>query len=145
MENKTSSVIKNTYVIHHNRMSKMDKLALFVTERIGTMGFFFILLIWTLIWLVWNLLVPNHLRFDPYPAYVILLLVSNLIQLLLLPLLLISQNLQNRHAEIRAEHEYQTNLKVEQEIEHISDQLKKQQETLTQVLQKVAKLEAKSK
>jgi uncharacterized membrane protein len=43
--------------------------------------------------------------FDPYP-FAFLLFLGNIIQLLLMPLLLVGQNLQGRHAEARAEEEY---------------------------------------
>jgi len=77
------------------------------------------------------------LRFDPYPAFVLWLFISNMIQLLLLPLLMIGQNLQSRHAELRAESEYEVNLKAEREIEAILLHLEAQNEQLRELNKKL--------
>lgn len=115
----------------------MDKLALLVTDRIGTMGFFFIIFAWTLIWLGWNIFAPKKLRFDPYPAFVFWLFISNLIQLHLMPLLLIGQNLQGKHAELWAEHDFETDRKAEQEIETILNHLSNQEKLLQEIREKL--------
>ena len=131
--------IKNVNKIHRARLSKMDKLALLVTERIGTMGFFFIIFTWTVIWLGWNVLAPKTLRFDPYPAFVFWLFISNLIQLHLMPLLLIGQNVQGKHAELRSEHDFETDKKAEKEIEAILTRLDNQERLLEEILEKIKK------
>jgi uncharacterized membrane protein len=122
-------------------MSKMDKLALLITQRIGTMGFFFIILTWTIIWLGWNVLAPKNLKFDPFPAFVLWLFISNLIQLHLMPLLLIGQNVQGKHAELRSEHDFETDKKAEKEIEAILLHLEHQQNLILEILKKIEKLE----
>jgi len=135
--------IKNVNTIHRSRLSKMDKLALFITNRIGTMGFFFIIFTWTVIWLGWNVLAPKNLKFDPYPAFVLWLFISNLIQLHLMPLLLIGQNLQGKHAELRSEHDFETDKKAEREIETILNHLENQQDLILKILKKIEELEVK--
>ncbi len=129
--------IINVNVIHKGRLSKMDKLALFVTEKIGTMGFFFIIFTWTILWLGWNIFAPKDLKFDPYPAFVLWLFISNLIQLHLMPLLLIGQNVQGKHAELRSEHDFETDKKAEKEIETITEYLKNQENLLQEILKKL--------
>ncbi len=136
----TFSPIKNTNVIHRNRLSLMDKLALFVTEKIGTMGFFFIIFVWTLVWLSWNVLAPVDLRFDPFPAFVLWLFISNLIQIHLMPLIMVGQNIQGKHAELRAEHDFETDQKAEKEIETILLHLENQQKLILKILEKIEKL-----
>jgi len=135
--------IKNVNVIHRSRLSKLDKLAIFVTEKIGTMGFFFIIFTWTVIWLGWNIIAPKNLRFDPYPAFVLWLFISNLIQLHLMPLLMIGQNIQGKHAELRAEHDFETDKKSEKEIETILSHLENQQNLILEILKRIEKLEEK--
>jgi len=135
--------IKNVNVVHRSKMSKMDKLALFITERIGTMGFFFIIFAWTILWLGWNILAPKGIKFDPGPAFVLWLFISNLIQLHLMPLLLIGQNLQSKHAELRSEHDFETDKKAEKEIEAILLHLENQQGLILKILEKIEKLEEK--
>ncbi len=66
---------------------------------------------------------PKHLRFDPFPGFVLWLFISNMIQLLLMPLLLIGQNLLGQGSEKRAKHDYDINRKAEKEIKEMKVQL----------------------
>ena len=134
----------NVNTEHKNRLSSMDKLALFVTNRIGTMGFFVIIFSWTVLWLMWNIFAPISLRFDPYPSFVLWLFISNLIQLHLLPLIMIGQNIQGRHAEIRAEYDYQTNKKAEKEVETIINTLTEMNKKIDIISERLSKLEIRS-
>ena len=59
---------------------------------------------------------PKEFRFNPYPAFVLWLFISNMIQIFLMPLIMVGQNLQGKHSEIRAENDYEINLKAEKEI-----------------------------
>ncbi len=136
--------VKNTNMIHRKRLPPLDKLALFVTNKIGTMGFFFILFIWTFIWLLWNMFAPANLRFDPFPEFVLWLFISNLIQIHLMPLIMVGQNIQGKHAELRAEHDFETDQKAEKEIETILLHLENQQQLMLKILDKIEKLEKKS-
>ncbi len=115
--------IVNANQVHRDRLSRMERFALWLTERVGTIGFFLIILSWTVIWLAWNTVGPKALRFDPYPAFVLWLFISNMIQIFLMPLIMVGQNLQGKHAEIRAENDYQVNLKAEEEIRDIQQKL----------------------
>lgn len=142
---KENYPIKNVNKIHRARLSSLDKLAIFVTERIGTMGFFFIIFGWTVIWLGFNILAPKNLRFDPYPAFVLWLFISNLIQIHLMPLIMIGQNIQGKHAELRSEHDFETDKKAEAEIETILLHLENQQKLILEILKKIEKLEEKKK
>jgi len=130
---------ENVNVKHCESLTKMEKFALWITERIGTMGFFFIVFFWTLIWLGWNVFVPNNFKFDPYPAFVLWLFISNMIQLFFLPLIMVGQNLQGRHAEFRAENDFETNLKAEKEIESILKKLESQDEKILKILRLLEK------
>jgi uncharacterized membrane protein len=101
------------------KLSLLDKFAVWITDQVGSMGFFFIILLWTVGWLSWNMWGPVESRFDPYPAFVLWLFISNMIQLLLMPLLMIGQNLQGKHAEARAEADFEVNIKAEERIEKV--------------------------
>ena len=140
-EIKEQFPIKNVNVIHKSRLSMLDKLAIFVTEKIGTMGFFFIIFAWTVVWLGWNIIAPQSLRFDPYPAFVLWLFISNLIQIHLMPLIMIGQNIQGKHAELRAEHDFETDKKAEKEIEVILGHLENQQNLMLEILKRIENLE----
>src|ERR1700722_15430318 len=132
---------KNVNVIHKKKLSSLEKLGLFVTNHVGTMGFFFIILAWTVLWLGWNILAPHRFRFDPYPAFVLWLFISNLIQIHLMPLIMVGQNIQSQHAELRSEHDYQTDKKAEKAIEVILLHLETQHKLLEELIDRVEKLE----
>ena len=102
-----------------DNLSTLDRLACWITDRVGTMGFFLIVLIWTVLWLAWNFLVPRALQFDPPMAFAFWLFISNLIQLLLMPLIMVGQNIPGRHSELRADNDLDVNVKAEAEIEVI--------------------------
>ncbi len=119
---------------HNERLSRLDWIALAITERVGTMGFFSIVFSWTLLWLGWNFLAPKPLQFDPPMAFVFWLFISNMIQLFLMPLLMVGQNLQGRHAELRAQSDYEINVRAEREIDAILQHLEYQNALLHKLL-----------
>jgi len=133
----------NPNEVHKRGLSVLEKLGLTVTNHVGTMGFFFIVFSWTILWLGWNIFSPKALRFDPYPAFVLWLFISNLIQLHLMPLLMVGQNIQSKHSDLRTEHDYQTNKKAEKEIETILLHLENQQKMLTELQKRIEGLEGK--
>lgn len=135
--------LQNVNTIHRNSLSSVEKLALFITQRVGTMGFFFLILGWTVLWLGWNILAPREVRFDPYPAFVLWLFISNLIQIHLMPLIMVGQNIQGKHAELRADHDYETDKKAEKEIETILLHLENQQSLMLDILKRLEKIEEK--
>ncbi len=120
-------------------MTGLDKFALRITEKVGSAGFFIIILVWTILWLGWNTLAPSGFRFDPFPGFVLWLFISNMIQIFLMPLIMIGQNLQSQHAEIRAESDYEINTKAELEIETILMHLENQNQLMLQILEKLDK------
>ncbi|MBP7556861.1 MAG: DUF1003 domain-containing protein [Chitinophagaceae bacterium] len=137
--------IYNANVRHKSRLSSLDKLALWITNHVGSMKFFFLIFIWTIIWLGWNTLAPAAWRFDPFPAFVLWLFISNMIQIFLMPLIMVGQNLQSKHAEVRAEEDFSVNKKAETEVETILKHLENQNEMILQILQKIEQLEKGSK
>ena len=54
---------------------------------------------------------------------------------------MIGQNIQGQHAELRSEHDFETDSKAEKEIETILAHLENQQKIMLQVLKKIEKLE----
>jgi uncharacterized membrane protein len=69
-------------------------------------------------------------------GFVFWLFISNLVQILLMPLIMVGQNIQGRHAEARAEHDLEVNVKAEQEVEVILHHLERQNEMLVAMLTK---------
>jgi uncharacterized membrane protein len=134
-----SKPVRNVNIESKENLSSLDNLALWITQHVGTMGFFFIIFVWTVCWLGWNSLAPAQVRFDPFPAFVLWLFISNMIQIFLMPLIMIGQNLQNNHAEIRAEADFEVNTKAELEIETILMHLENQNKIIMEILEKLEK------
>lgn len=128
--------LRNTYNEVMTSLNTLDRMAVWVTEHVGTMGFFLAILVWTVLWLGWNFLAPARLRFDPPMGFVFWLFISNVIQILLMPLIMVGQNIQGRHAEARAEHDLEVNVKAEQEIEVVLHHLEQQNDLLIAMLEK---------
>ncbi len=129
--------IKNPHTEARVAFSPLERLAIKITHGVGTTGFFLVLVFWTLGWLFWNLYGPSGLRFDPAPAFVIWLFASNIIQLVLLPLIMVGQNLEGKFAEQRAQADFEINQKAEHEIEIIIAHLENQNELLLELIRKV--------
>ncbi len=131
---KLHKQIKNVNVQHKKSLSRLERFAVWITDKVGSMGFFIIVFVWTISWLGWNTLGPKELRFDPFPAFVLWLFLSNVIQIFLMPLIMIGQNLQGRHAEARAESDFDVNIKAEKEIETILLHLEQQNDLMLKIL-----------
>jgi len=110
---KSHGSIRNVNALNKENLSAINKIALWITNHVGSMGFFIIIFSWTALWLSWNTLAPSELRFDPFPAFVLWLFISNMIQICLMPLILIGQNLQAKYSEIHAEEDFSINKKSE--------------------------------
>ncbi len=131
---------RNANAVHNAGLSRIDQAAIWVTERVGSVGFFLFIFAWTVIWTGYNIAateVPGlHWKsFDPFPAFVAYLLISNVIQILLMPLIMVGQNLQGRHTETRAQLDFEINQKAEKEVLAIMRHLEHNTELLLQLMQ----------
>ncbi len=131
--------VRNANDVYESTLSPLDKIALFITERVGSIGFFAIILAWTVAWTGYNILASEvkalHWRaFDPFPAFVAYLLISNVIQILLMPLIMVGQNVQSRHSETRADLDYQVNMKAEQEVAFLLQHLSYNTDLLLRIM-----------
>jgi uncharacterized membrane protein len=134
--------VKNVNQMLQESLSPLERAALVITNHVGTMGFFLLIFLWTIVWCGYNILATEvtslHWRpFDPFPAFVAYLLISNVIQIMLMPLIMVGQNLQGRHSELRAENDFEVNVKAEMEIETILHHLEFQNAVLIAMLQKL--------
>jgi len=136
---KLRKPIENVNIKHRESFTRLERFAVWITDHVGTMGFFLLILIWTIGWMLWNLLAPTELRFDTVPSFAVWLFVSNMLQLFLMPLIMIGQNLQGRHAEMRAENDFEINLKAEREIEAILTKLEEQEKLISRILEHLSK------
>jgi uncharacterized membrane protein len=137
--NHDHDIVKNANDEYQNSLSPLDKLAVAITDKVGSMGFFLIILVWTILWCGYNILASEvpalHWKsFDPFPAFVAYLLISNVIQILLMPLIMVGQNVQGRHSEIRAQLDYEINQKAEKEVMAILQHLERNTDLLVQLM-----------
>jgi len=134
--NKRKEILRTT-TKGHLKKSLLDRVAVWITNHVGTMGFFMIIFLWTVIWLTWNMFAPKEARFDPYPAFVLWLFISNMIQLFLLPLIMIGQNVQSVRADLRDEEDLKINLQAELEIETILSHLEYQNDMMIKIMKRL--------
>ena len=107
---------ENVNIKHHSLLKSHDKIASTTTRVIGSMYAVYAILLVISLWIAWQLIAERPI--DPYP-FAFLLFLTNIAQLLLTPLILVGQNIQNRHAQLRADEEYQTTKTMHQDIETI--------------------------
>lgn len=131
--------VANANDVYKSSLSPLDQLAVQITDRVGSMAFFLAILVWTILWTTYNILateVPGlHWKsFDPFPAFVAYLLISNVVQILLMPLIMVGQNVQGRHTEIRAQLDFEINQKAEKEVMVILHNLEHNTDLLIQLM-----------
>jgi len=129
--------LRNTHQQVLHNLTRLDRFAVWITEKVGTIGFFLTIFVWTLVWLAWNFLAPTRLKFDPPMGFIFWLFISNVIQILLMPLIMVGQNLQGAQSEARAEHDLEVNVKAEKEIELVLEHLEYQNAVLVRLVQKI--------
>jgi uncharacterized membrane protein len=134
---KKNTRVRNVNIAYKEKLSSLEKCAVWITNHVGTMGFFIVIFVWTIGWLSWNMFAPLDLRFDPYPAFVLWLFISNMIQICLMPLIMVGQNLQGKHAEARAEADFEVNTRAEHEIESILLHLENQHDMILSIAKKL--------
>jgi len=128
-------------ILKKNEMEKktsvLEKIAIWITEHVGSMGFFIIIFIWTVSWLSWNIFAPKNLRFDPFPGFVLWLFISNMIQLFTMPLILLGQNIQSKASDSRDEADLKINTQAALENETILIHLENQNEMIMKILKAI--------
>jgi uncharacterized membrane protein len=134
-----SPPVRNANDEHEKRLTKLDKAALWITGHVGSMGFFLFILGWTILWCGYNIFASElpslgWKSFDPFPAFVAYLLISNVIQILLMPLIMVGQNVQSLHSDIRAELDFEVNQKAEKEVMAILRTLENNTDLLIQLM-----------
>ena len=105
-----------------NQQGINQRIAVGVTGAVGTMWAFYAFAVIEFGWMAlatWGFL---H-RVDPYP-FAFLLFLGNIVQLLLMPLIMVGQNVQSAHADARAEADFDVNQKAEAEIEKLLEGLR---------------------
>lgn len=107
--------IRNINREHRERLSLQEKIALFITKGVGTMWCAYIFSIIALISL------PDAIISGR--AAVISWIAQTFLQLVLLSIIMVGQNVMSKHAELRADAEYEVDLENEKNIHEIKKEL----------------------
>ncbi|MGE5269199.1 MAG: DUF1003 domain-containing protein [Thiohalocapsa sp.] len=103
-------------------LSLGERIADKVAEFGGSWRFIITFFVVIILWIAANSLYLLFQPFDPYP-YILLNLGLSLLAAVQAPIILMSQNRQESRDRLRAENDYQVNLKAELEVRTISEKL----------------------
>jgi uncharacterized membrane protein len=125
---------RNVNELFEENLSFGDRLADWLTSRIGTMGFIYANAIWFGIWIVINLgWLFGAVPFDPFPFGLLTMIVS-LEAIFLSLFVLISQNRSDAKDRLRSELDYRVNVKAELEIGQLHEKVDAVREELLQAI-----------
>lgn len=102
-------------------LSTNDRIAMFITSSFGTMWAFYAFMLWMIGWVLLATAGVGFLRNDPYP-FTFLLFLSNIVQLLALPILAVGQQVLSRASDKQAVQTYkdaEAILKLEDEVHRL--------------------------
>ncbi len=109
------SHIRNINKEHKENLGTQEKIALVITRGVGTMWCAYLFGIIALISL------PDAI--EAGRAEVISWVAQTFLQLVLLSIIMVGQNVLSKHAELRADAEYEINMKNERDIQEIKNDL----------------------
>lgn len=102
----------------------------YLTNWVGSWHYIIILTAFLLLWIIINTsFFLSNKSWDPYP-FILLNLVIAAIAAIEVPIILMSQNKQEKHDSAREEYDYAVNRKAEKEIREIREQLNRIEEKL---------------
>ena len=117
------SVTRNVNVEEAARRTLADRAADIIAEFGGSWKFITAAVLFFCLWVLINSALYFYIGFDPYP-YLLLSTAINMLAILQAPIILMSQNRQSHKDRLRAEIDYQINLKNELALNEIIERLK---------------------
>jgi uncharacterized membrane protein len=117
------SATRNVNVEEAAHMTLADRAADIIAEFGGSWKFIIAAVVFFNVWVLVNSLLLANQGFDAYP-YMLLSCVINMLAVLQAPIILMSQNRQSYKDRLRAEIDYQVNLKNELALAEIIERLK---------------------
>lgn len=108
-------MIRNVNKEHRESLGLLDKVAIFITKIVGTM--------WCAIAFTILALISLPQAINGGTATTISWIAQTFLQLVLLSIIMVGQNLQSRHSELRADADYETNLESKKDIEALTKRL----------------------
>ena len=116
----------------------LQRIADWIAWFSGSMPFLMLNGGWFIIWIVLNTLLLGAVAFDPYPFGLLTMIVS-LEAIFLSCFVLISQNRQAEKDRVRADIEYEVNIKAELEIAHLHEKTDRMYENMMARFEKLEK------
>ncbi len=108
-------MIRNVNKEHREKLTLLDKIAVAITKMVGTM---WCAIIFTIIALI---SLPEAINNGT--ATTISWIAQTFLQLVLLSIIMVGQNLQSKHSELRADADYENNLRVKEDAEILMKRL----------------------
>ncbi len=119
---KQELISQNVNAEFDKRLTFGDKAADKIAEFGGSWKFIIIFGGLLVAWFITNTALLTHKPFDPYP-FILLNLIAGCLAAIQAPIIMMSQNRQESKDRLRAEHDYEVNLKAEIEIRYLHEKL----------------------
>ncbi|MDZ4723752.1 MAG: DUF1003 domain-containing protein [candidate division Zixibacteria bacterium] len=116
---KEAIIARNVEAMYAGQITFGQRLADRIASFGGSWAFILIFFSILLVWITINSIILLSPPFDPFP-FILLNLVLSCLAAMQAPVIMMSQNRQESKDRIRAEHDYQVNLKAEIEIRHLN-------------------------
>jgi uncharacterized membrane protein len=114
-------VSKNVAVLHEEQLTFGQRVSDKLADVAGSWNFIFTFGLVLGVWILLNTTALIH-HWDKYP-YILLNLFLSMLAAIQAPVIMMSQNRQEDRDRLRAEHDYEINLKAETEIQQIHQKL----------------------
>ena len=125
-------MVRNVNKEHKESLSALDKVAVVITGIVGTM--------WCAIAFTILALISLPQAISGGTATTISWIAQTFLQLVLLSIIMVGQNLQSRHSELRADADYETNIESKKDIETLMKRLDAiETDKLDKILEKIGK------
>ena len=129
LEQEVVKSLQNSQIVTddlNREFEKSKKLGGRIADRVASFGgswsFIGIFFAIMAIWIVFNSITLTGHPFDPYP-FILFNLVLSMMAAIQAPIIMMSQNRQEARDRLRAENDYQVNLKAELEIRTLSEKM----------------------
>jgi len=119
----------NSNQLHQEKLGILDKAGLVITRSVGTMIAAIIFACLSLVSLPAALATGDKIIIVGWIA-------QTFLQLVLLPIIIVGQNIQSKHAEVMADEEFKTTQTTYKDLEHLILVNKQQLDLLTELVKK---------
>ncbi|WP_237101539.1 DUF1003 domain-containing protein [Nonomuraea sp. MG754425] len=114
--------LRRTVMRPHYDPEAFGRLSERIARFLGTARFIVYMTVFVAVWVVWNVVAPGHLRFDPYP-FIFLTLMLSLQASYAAPLILLAQNRQGDRDRIQYEQDRESADQNQAEIEYLTREI----------------------